>query len=129
MSNFGFGDARKKKGTDQEKASPDRRKLALEGFKPKTGQPPVDEVTLAETDKVAEESGFPSREAKSIENSLENSSQEPSLRRKRKSKARAKGQLNIQGPKDTLEKFIDFCDTAELSYWEGIEQLLKKVKR
>tara|TARA_R110002073_G_scaffold320632_1_gene496147 strand:+ start:825 stop:1112 length:288 start_codon:yes stop_codon:yes gene_type:complete len=93
----------------------------------KADQKPIDEETLAKTDEVAEETGFPSREALEDAVIAESTGEEEGLRRKRKSKP--KGQLNVQGPKDVLEKFIAYCDEADLSYWEGIEQLLKKVRR
>lgn len=124
---FGFGAARKKrsektKEPSPKEPSPSERRLNLGDLKGRRSLAPEDAETIAKVDLVAEKAGFPSREA--------TPAQEPDqpLRRKRR-KSRPKAQLNIQGPKDVLTEFIQYCEENDISYWEAIEQMLAKNRQ
>ena len=67
-------------------------------------------------DKVAKSMGFESREQKPL----------VLKKRRRTHHDEPVDQLSIRGPVRVLNEFITFCETEHLSYWEAMEQLLKK---
>jgi len=126
-TSFGFGAARKKRsGKSKEpspkESSPSERRLNLGDLKGRRPLAPEDAETIAKVDQVAERVGFPSREATPAQES-----DQPLRRRTRKS--RPKAQLNIQGPKEVLSDFIQYCEENDISYWEAIEQMLAKNRQ
>lgn len=78
-----------------------------------TPRPQSDPQTGA-LDRLAEEHGFPSREA--------GAGGEAILRRRRDVGPSA--QLNIKCPVPVHNRFVRFCDAERLTYWEGVARLL-----
>lgn len=121
-TSFGFGAARQKRTDKSKEPSPKERRLNLGDLKERPPLAPEDTGTIDKVDQVAERVGFPSREA--------TARPEPDqpLRRKGR-KIRAKGQVNIQGPKEVLAQFIQYCEDNDLAYWEAIEKMLAENRQ
>jgi len=84
-------------------------------------KPPVRKAQDELSDRLAKSQGFTSREA----------SQSPAApvllkKRRRVQHDEAVDQLSIRGPVRVLNGFIDYCETHKLSYWEGMERLVKE---
>jgi len=71
-----------------------------------------------ESDTVAKNLGFASREAQPI----------VLKKRRRTHHDEPVDQLSIRGPVRILNDFINHCETENLSYWEGLEALLQSSK-
>ena len=89
------------------------KKPALKS-KPKV-KPKVLEERGQLADKVAKSMGFQSREQKPL----------TLKKRRRTHHDEPVDQLSIRGPVRVLNKFITFCETEHLSYWEAMERLLE----
>lgn len=129
MSTFGFDRGKRKKEEGSSSEKPGDRSLELSGFTTKTNTPPIEEKTLREADAVAADVGFPSREPSPPEAETEPPQPVPPLLRRKRAPSRPKGQLNIQGPADVLQEFIEYCEENNVTYWEALEQLVPKKKR
>lgn len=66
-------------------------------------------------DRLAKSMGFESREQKEL----------VLKKRRRTHHNEPVDQLSIRGPVRVLNAFITYCETENLSYWEGMEALLK----
>lgn len=104
---FGFGG--KKEGQGNETLA----KLAKIKPQPETVAPVVADQ-IERVDRMAEQRGFVSREAK--------------VRlpdRRKKIEGNTVG-INMRAPEDVARDFIQFCDEHRLSYWEGIAELMRR---
>ena len=79
-----------------------------------------DAVPLNEIDKVGERHGFKSREP----TTRKLTSRAVALRKRVDG---PKTQFNVVGPAEVAERFIQFCTESRMSYWEGIEALMKRA--
>jgi hypothetical protein len=77
--------------------------------------PPAPVSALARLDRVAEDMGFPSREAGAA-------GADAIVRRRREVGPGA--QLNVKCPVPVYNRFVRFCDEERLTYWEGVQRLL-----
>lgn len=98
---FGFSAARK---TTAEK---------LKGLQPSKGH--EDRTPLDRVDAAGDALGFKSREA----------NRPPTLRRRREIGPTVA--INTRAPERVAEPFIQFCEENRYSYWEGIEELMKRA--
>lgn len=99
---FGFSGARK--------ATADKIKL-IQPSKGETGPTPLDRVDAA-----GEALGFTSREQRA----------KPQVHRRRRDIGPTVA-INMRAPERVAEPFIQFCEENRFSYWEGVEELMKRA--
>lgn len=107
---FGFGSAAKPKA-----AASLADKLTAVKPAPPTPAPASDE--LDKVDKAAEKRGFVSRESKA---SIE-------VPRRRKGEAGPFVAINTRAPIRVADPFIAWCERERYSYWQGIEELMRRA--
>lgn len=98
MSRFGFDD----------------KPIKLPDLKTAVTRNPDGEL-IAEVARAGRDLGFVSRESKA------STGKAPRARRRRREK---RSNLLIHGPERVLERFRNYADAEDLSYWEAIERLL-----
>lgn len=112
---FGFTEAKK---TTREK---------LAGIQPSA--PDSNEVPLDKIDAVAEAQGFPSREipAANQEPAQHSLPLKSTLRKKRRDMG-PRVPINMMVPEKVAAPFIAFCDDNRYTYWEGVQELMRRAK-
>ena len=100
---FGFSAARKATTADK-----------LKRFTPATDTPKVEPVALERADAAGAALGFVPREA----------TRTPVMRRRKEIGPTVA--INMRVPEAVAARFISFCDEHRLSYWEGVEELMKR---
>lgn len=88
----------------------------LKSFKPTQPQS-APEIEVARADAAGERIGFKSREAPEPM---------PAVRR-RKREVGPTVAINTRAPERVAGPFIAFCEENRFSYWEGIEELMKRT--
>ena len=88
----------------------------LKSFKPAQGQEPP-AVEVAKADAAGERVGFKSRELP-----------EPvQVAKRRKKEIGPTTAINTRAPQRVAVPFIAFCEENRFSYWEGIEELMRRA--
>jgi hypothetical protein len=107
---FGFGGA--KRGP-LPAPTEEALKEKLDTFRPK---PPAAEIPIEAVDRVAERRGFKSREAAPASDG-----------RRRKGEAGPFVAINTRAPVRVADPFIAWCEKERYSYWQGIEELMRRA--
>jgi len=98
---FGFGEARKPSTAEK-----------LKAFRPDPSTEPA--VPMEKIDAAAAAHGFVAREVA-----------RPVISRRRKEIGPTLA-INMRVPERVAVPFIQFCEDGRLSYWEGVEELMKR---
>lgn len=101
---FGFGTA---------KPSTADRLKSVRPAEPRAEPAPAD---LARIDAVAERAGFSSREQQAP----------PAVAYRRKKDIGPTTAINMRAPQRVAVPFIKFCEENRYSYWEGVEELMRR---
>lgn len=111
---FGFAGSKDSKKSTKEK---------LASIRPSSGQ--EKDVPMAQIDAIAESHGFTTREAKpAAEAPMATSGR--SRRKKRETGPRIP--INMMVPQEVAEPFIEFCNDNRYTYWEGVEELMRRCQ-
>ncbi|SNT11904.1 hypothetical protein SAMN05421770_104251 [Granulicella rosea] len=105
--NFGFGGAAVRSTADK-----------LRAIRPAEVAPPL--PVMDRIDAIADSHGFTSREA-----SAPSTSRPPVYRRKRQTGPTIP--ITTRLPERVAAAFIGFCEENRLAYWEGIEEMMKRL--
>jgi hypothetical protein len=107
---FGFGGAAR---STAERSTADK----LRAIRPAESAPPL--PVMDRIDAIADSHGFTSREASST------ASRPPVYRRKRQTGPTIP--ITTRLPERVAAAFIGFCEDNRLAYWEGIEEMMKRL--
>jgi hypothetical protein len=91
----------------------------------KPSEPESGDVPLERIDKIAEARGFTSRETRQG-SAKDRSAVEASRKRRREVGPRVA--VNMMMPEPIATPFIDFCEQNRYSYWEGVQELMRRAK-
>ncbi|MBW5286520.1 hypothetical protein [Burkholderia gladioli] len=109
---FGFSGTK-----DSKKSTKDK----LASIQPSRGK--EKDVPMAQIDAIAESHGFTTREAQPVEAA---SSVTSGRSRRKKREMGPRIPINMMVPQEVAEPFIEFCNDNRYTYWEGVEELMRR---